>query len=98
MPQKDHFESLVACFADFKVIRGIEVEQGECFRQAVHIKNACLQRVDTKIPGLLRSVRVKFNSVATRASSGKQMHERHAISHAWIERGKFGAGDETTLQ
>src|SRR5258708_19520049 len=89
MFEEDQLQSLVVALCGFPIVRRIQVEQGHSFLLAPDIHGVGLQSLNSQGSRLFCPIGVDLNAITVSGYAMKQVSERHAISHARIERREF---------
>jgi hypothetical protein len=96
--EEDQFQSLIVALSGFSIVRRVQVEQGHRFRRAPHIRRVRLQSFDSQGSCLFSPIGVELNAIAMSGYTMQQVSERHAISHAGVERGAWLGKGQPILQ
>jgi len=84
--QEELLHALRFLFADLEVVRRVQVDQGERFHGALHVKAVPVDHLDSTSARLFGPASVQFNAVPQNTFVRNDFSERSTIPDARIER------------
>ena len=71
------------------IIGWLQIQEAKTLDWALRFQGISLYEVGNPLPGWFSSIGIKLNTVAKHLNTVGDNVERHAIAHAWVDRGRW---------